>query len=100
MEQVRFESGAGTASVERWAPRDIRLRLRCDRESRIVFHQFYYPGWKASVPVDASDQGLIRVTAPAGEYELRLWLERDRMEKLGGWVSAASLVGLLLLAFV
>ena len=97
MEQVRFESGEGTASVEKWAPRDIRLRLRCDRESRIVLHQFYYPGWKSSVPVDASGEGLIRVTAPAGEYELRVRLERGSMEKLGGWVSAISLAGLLLL---
>jgi hypothetical protein len=98
MEQVRFEKGGGSAVIEKWAPRDIRVHLRCDRESSLLFHQFYYPGWKASVqsPVEASEQGVIRVNAPPGEYDLRLWLDGGRMEKLGEWVSAASLALLLL----
>jgi hypothetical protein len=76
------------------------VRLRCDADSTLLIHQFYYPGWSASVrsPVEASGQGLIRVKAPAGEYELRLWLNGGRMETLGKWVSALSVAMALLLA--
>jgi hypothetical protein len=96
MERVQFESGTGKADVERWAPRDIRVRVRAERESRLVFHQFYYPEWKANTgPVDASATGQVRVTAPAGNYELRLWLAGGRMESVGRWVSAMSLLVLI-----
>src|SRR3989442_1181351 len=66
LEQVRFEKGGGNAAIEKWAPRDIRVHLRCDRESSLLFHQFNYPGWTASVesPVESSGHGLIRVKAP------------------------------------
>jgi hypothetical protein len=97
MGQVRFESGGGSAAIGKWAPRDIRVRVRSSRESSLLFHQFYYPGWRASegAPVQASEQGLIRVKAPPGEYELRLWLDGGPMEKIGRWVSAASLAILI-----
>ena len=98
MDRVQFESGGGTAVVEKWAPRDIRVRLRCDGESRIVFHQFYYPGWTSRFPVDSTPQGQIRVTAPAGDHELRLWLDGGRMETAGKWISALSLAILALAA--
>jgi uncharacterized membrane protein len=97
MKMAQFESGEGETSVERWGPRDIRVRVRSDREGHIVFHQFYYPEWKANTPgpVTASDTGQIRVTAPAGDYELRLWLQGGRMETIGRWVSAMSLLVLI-----
>jgi hypothetical protein len=99
-EQVRFESGAGTAAIEKWSPGDIRVRLRCDRESRLVFHQFFYRRWKADTPfrVEASEDGLVRVVAPAGENELHLWLDGGAAETAGKWVSAMSFAILLLLA--
>src|SRR5262249_8067347 len=96
-EMIHFESGAGAAKIERWAARDIRVHLRCDRDSSLLVHQFYYPGWSANVAMEASSQGLIRVKAPAGEYELRLWLDGGRMETIGKWVSALSLVMALVL---
>jgi hypothetical protein len=94
MEQVRVEGGGGSAVVERWAPRDIRLRLHCGRESPVTVHQFYYPGWKANTPgpVEPSETGQIRVTAPAGDYELRLWLDGGLMEQTGRWISAVAAV--------
>ena len=97
MARAQFESGEGKVSVERWAPRDIRVRVRSQRGGRIVFHQFYYPEWKASTPgpVDWSETGQVRVTAPAGDYELRLRLAGGRMESIGRWVSAASLLLLI-----
>ena len=99
MEKVRFESGGGAATVEKWAPRDIRVRMRCDRESTLLFHQFYYPGWRTSLatPLEASSQGLIRVKAPAGEYELRIWLDGGRMETIGKWISALSVAIVIVL---
>jgi hypothetical protein len=102
MEKVRFESGAGSVKVQKWAPRDIRVRLHCDRESTLLFHQFYYPGWRASVesPVEPSSERLIRVKAPAGEHDLRLWLDGGPMETIGKWVSAVSgAITLILLSY-
>jgi hypothetical protein len=82
MEQVRFEAGGGSVMIENWSPRDIRVRLHCDRASTLLFREFQYPRWRASAetPVDASEKGLIRVKAPAGEYELRLRLDGGPME--------------------
>jgi hypothetical protein len=102
MESVRFETGGGSAIVDKWAPRDIRVRLRCAQASTLLFHQFYYPGWRASVDgtVESSPQGLIRVNAPAGDYELRLWLDGGRMEQIGKWVSGLSMAMVLLLLAV
>jgi 6-pyruvoyl-tetrahydropterin synthase related domain len=102
MERVRVENGAAQATVERWAPRDIRVRMNGERGSRLVFHQFYYPGWTAGagVPIRASEHGLVEVDAPAGEYQLRLRLDGGSMEKAGRWVSALSLFAALLLAFL
>lgn len=90
-EPVRFESGRGTAEIQRWAPRDIRVRVNSETESRIVFHQFYYPGWNA----EASEQGHLRVTVPPGPREVRLRLDGGRMEVVGRWVSAVALLILL-----
>ena len=55
--------------------------------------------WKANTPgpVGKSETGQIRVTAPAGNYELRLWLEGGRMEGVGRLVSAAIRADFLLL---
>lgn len=88
MELVRVESGQGKAEIERWAPRDIRVRAVCQTDCRLEFHQFYYPGWKAEgFTVDVSGQGLIRVAAPRGEHELKLRLDGGAMETVGRWVS-------------
>jgi hypothetical protein len=97
MEQVRVESGQGSAAVLKWAPRDIRVRVRCPAGCVLLFHQFYYPGWRVGGPatLDASDQNLMRVKSPAGEYELELRLDGGPWERIGQWVSAVSLLALL-----
>ncbi|HTM50614.1 MAG TPA: 6-pyruvoyl-tetrahydropterin synthase-related protein [Bryobacteraceae bacterium] len=99
MERVRIESGQGSVDVLKWAPRDIRVRLRCPAGCALLFHQFYYPGWRVSGPaaLEPSDQNLIRVKAPAGDYRLELRLDGGPWERAGQWVSAISLLALMLL---
>ena len=55
------------------------------------------PGMESGreTPVDPSEKGLIRVKAPAGEYELRLRLDGGPMESGGKWVSALSVLVLI-----
>ena len=96
MELGRVANGVGEMKIERWAPRDIRARVRCETDCTFVFHQFYYPGWQArGFAVDASEGGLVRVTASRGEYEMRLRLDGGSMEAVGRWVTALCVLGLL-----
>jgi hypothetical protein len=101
MELVRVEHGYGEAEIVGWAPRDIRVRVNCQTDCRLEFHQFYYPGWRADgFGVDASGRGLIRVAAPPGKHEFRLRLDGDGMERTGRWVSVICALGVLVVAFV
>ena len=96
MNRVRVASGQGTAAIERWAPRDIRLRVACETNCTLVVHQFYYPGWRAEgFAVDASEQGLIRIAVGRGEHEFRLRLDGGRMESAGRWLSAVCILGMI-----
>lgn len=94
---------AGSARVTRWKPRDIVVQVDAPLDERLEVRQFYYPGWSATVdqktrirvtPADSS--GLIQVPIPVGRHTVELRLEKGPSELLGGRISAASFVILLL----
>jgi len=98
---VRGEEAAD-ASVLKWAPRDIRIRVRSEREGSTVVRQLYYPGWEAHDAASGAGlkieptrrEGLIRVWVPAGDHEVVLRLHGGAMEGLGTAISGVCFVAL------
>jgi hypothetical protein len=99
---VVVSEGEGTATITRWRPREIDLRVESAVGARLTVAQFYYEGWAARLdsqphaPEATAHEGLLTVAVPAGAHELSLRLESGAAETAGRIVSAASLVVLLL----
>lgn len=81
-----------------WQPREIRLR-HGGQAGELVVNHFYYPQWKARrtdtkapLAIGPDDFGMIRITAPAGDYEIAIELESSPAETMG---DAATAIGLL-----
>jgi len=66
---------------------------------------YWWPGWAATVDGGAvavaptPDLGLIRVSLPAGEYTLRVYLGSTPPRDAGAWISALALIGGLAFAW-
>lgn len=94
--------GSGTVTVARWQPREIALGVETAQGLTLNVSQFYYPGWAAYLngrehPLAPSrPDGLIQLTLPPGAHELKLRLEKTPPEATGQFISAASVVALLL----
>jgi hypothetical protein len=97
--KAKVLGGAGDVTVERWRPRDISLHVRLSEPSDIQVHQFYYPGWTARMATGDGElvvtpsypEGLIRVRAPAGDYEILIAFPMGPSEQAGLIVSILSL---------
>lgn len=72
----------------------------------LTFHQMYFPGWQASIngqivdPQPTGVYGLIGVSIPAGESQIRLWYGGTTVQHLATVISlfAAALAILILLS--
>ena len=89
--------------IKRWQPRAIQLLINANVESKITVHQFYYPGWAATLDdqtklsVSSSDNGLLQLSVPAGKHEILLTLDTLFEERVGQIISAiVSLIWFLL----
>lgn len=95
-------SGGGSVSVERWVPREIRLKTESAGAGALVLRRLYYPAWRAEVSgaetavQPSAREGLIEVRVPAGRHEVRLALPPSGAERVGAGVSVVS--GLIALA--
>jgi hypothetical protein len=104
MPAVTISAANGQASVVRWRPREIIVRVNSPQPSNVVLRQFYYPGWTAAAPGNASatigpspHSGLVSVQTPPGNYDLRVALPFSDAERAGLAVSAAALLLLAVL---
>jgi len=87
----------GSATVQSWKPREIRIAVNIPEKGQLTLGHFYYRDWQAqasgeSLPVTSSPAGLLEVRVPPGNYTLILTLVRDRAERWGTWISAISLL--------
>jgi hypothetical protein len=95
---------SGVASVESWESREAVLRIDAAIPSRLTIRHFYYPGWEARVldtPGNGSvanitpsvPDGFMTMSVPQGRYRIVVELVPQTWERVGGWVTRAS-VGL------
>jgi hypothetical protein len=84
-------------------PMDSVWEIRSSQPFTIQFDNFYFPGWSLRVddaptplaPVPSS--GLTAASIPAGQHRVRLYLDSTPDQRLGDWVSLASMVVTLVL---
>ena len=85
-----------------WQPRAIAVQVTAPTASQLTLHQFYYPGWQASLaegtrlPLGPNANGLLQLAIPAGSYRLNLALTPLPQELAGELISALSLLVALL----
>jgi glycosyltransferase involved in cell wall biosynthesis len=86
-----------------WKPREIVIRHR-GAAGIVTVNHLYYPHWKAmqsdggkALAISADAYGMMRVEVPAGNYDLRMVLEKSPAEVAGDGATVAGLlmVGLL-----
>ncbi len=85
-----------------WQARTITLQVSAPTATQLTLHQFYYPGWQANLedgallPLEPNANGLLQIDVPAGSYRVNLTLARLPQEQAGMWLSALSLLIVLL----
>lgn len=90
--------------VSQWQPRKLGLQTNLNTEQWLTLKQFYYPGWtaiveQATLPVQASPEGLLQVKVPAGNLSIDIELKPLLQEQIGIGLSAISSVLLSVLLF-
>ncbi|MGY3901929.1 hypothetical protein ACW5XF_05600 [Aeromonas lusitana] len=101
---VSADPPAASWTVQGWQPRALTLRVSAAVPTRLVLHQYDYPGWQAwldeelMLTVSANRQGLLQVWVPAGNHTLTLRLTQRWPERLGNGLSLLGLLGWLVLA--
>lgn len=85
-----------------WRPRHIALTVDAAVPAKLIFHQFDYPGWQATLnqqlplAVSSTGNGLLQLWVPAGRHELNLTLSARWPEQLGYSLSLLAWLGWLI----
>ena len=101
---VMVERGSAVAAVTSVLARSIQIDAHCQTACTLQVGQFYFPVWRlrnapANVELYAgSPGGLMELSLPAGDYHLVLEVPHALSERLGAWLSLASLLVVLILA--
>lgn len=105
LRKVNVIDGQASVEVDKWAPREIILRVDTTTGATLNISQFYFPGWtllvegtEAARAVEPSTPGgLISVKAPVGNHRLILQLRKRLPELAGQIVSILSLFTVMVL---
>jgi hypothetical protein len=79
----------------------LTARTEADAPSTLIVHQFYFPGWQATVdgaPLEVGPVGplgLVMLTVPAGRHTIEVWFGETPVRDAGLAVSGAALLVLL-----
>lgn len=82
--------------IQSWRPRNIVLTVNAKTPATLVMHQYYYPGWQAwrddgtELSVSNTQNGLLQVQVPAGDYRLTVTLSARWPERLGYGLSLVT----------
>ncbi|MDD2343605.1 MAG: 6-pyruvoyl-tetrahydropterin synthase-related protein [Tolumonas sp.] len=96
--QLQSDNTDVSWQIKGWQPRSIRLLINASVESKITVHQFYYPGWaatlddKTQLSVSPSNRGLLQLSVPAGKHEILLTLDTLIEERIGQIISTIVLL--------
>jgi hypothetical protein len=93
-------SGNGEATATLVNPRLIELTAICRSDCTLQVGQFYYPAWQARLAQDGTPitlragkpGGQMELSLPQGENSVIVDLPLDWSERIGPWVSLASLI--------
>lgn len=104
---VAVTVGPGKATAKLTNFRRIDLDAVCESECTVQIGQFYYPAWRARVagtgaPIQlraGAPGGLMQLPLTQGRHSIVVELPRDWSEEVGPWISLASLLLVVALAF-
>ena len=91
------QSGLSDVRLERVLPRGVELTVTASTPGPVILHQFYFPGWTATVdgePADVRPEGvlgLVSATVPAGTHRVALRFGTTSSRRLGTTVSLLAL---------
>ncbi len=89
-----------------WSGLSASMRLDSSESGRAVFDWLYAPGWAASIDGErvavfpSAPAGLVALELPAGQFEMRLWLESTPAQSAAWALSGLGLAGALLAVFL
>lgn len=97
--QIESDKTDSRWQIKHWQSRSIALQVNAASPSHLTLHQFYYPGWSATLddlpqklPVTPSKSGLLQFSVPAGQHNIVLTLETLPEELAGQIISAIALL--------
>jgi len=101
-------AGDGDIAARESGSRRVLLTSDLKEPSTFVFHQFWFPGWRANMSgsgkdlplVEHTGTGLLQLTLPQGRSSVELRLARLWPEQIGILTSILASTWLLLLALV
>ncbi len=98
-DQIDYNEKDGVVHVVEWSAREIELNVKLLRPTDLDIRQFYFPNWRiiadlhtALIPQPAKHTGLMRIRAPAGQYQLKLAMVPLLQEWIGGTISVIALM--------
>ncbi len=87
---------------QEWRGTSAALRLRSDEAQTLVFDWFFVPDWAATIDGESvavfplTPAGLLALEAPAGEFDLRLWLSPTKTQSLASALSGIGFAAAVL----
>jgi hypothetical protein len=99
-------TGQGNIAAQDHTAIAAYARVRAETEVRLRFYTYYFPGWQASVdgrPVEITadpPNGLIGLTLPPGEHDVRLRFGSTPVRQVGAGLSLLALGSILALWFI
>lgn len=104
--RVGFTASEGKSDATVWEPRHIEFDTDSATGGWVAVHQFYYPGWTASLSVSGSPlraralvpEGLLEIEVPSGHQQVRADIPVSTLERAGSWISGVAVAATLALA--
>jgi len=96
--------GKGEISVLHETSTDKIINVNSLNDSRIIFHHYYFPGWKVKInsdeiPIQFQDinyRGLITFDVPKGEHIINIKFNKTKIRILSELVSLAAIIGVII----
>ena len=98
LERAVIAEGQGAVVEQQSAAASASARVRADGPVRLRFYTYFFPGWRATVdgkPAEIAIEppnGLINVSLPPGEHQVRLRFGPTPLRRAGAAVSIVAIV--------